>query len=68
MVIWDLHGSKLIVATKMVDSTSHLYKFDGFESFDGTGSYLIAHADSMSRIWHEHLGHVNYKYLQQMST
>ena len=68
VVIRDLHDSKLIVATESVDSASHLYKFDGFESSDDTGSRLVTHANSISRLWHEHLGHVSYGYLQQMST
>ena len=68
MVIQALHDSELIMATGSVDTASRLYKFDGFESSAGTGSCLIAHADSVSRLWHEHLGHVNYRYLQQMST
>ena len=63
MVIWDLHDSEMVVATRSVDSTSCLYRFDGFESFDDTSSCLVAHVDSISRLWHEHLGHVNYRYL-----
>lgn len=68
MVIRDLHDSDLVVATGYVDIASRLYRFDGFEPSKGTGSSLITHADSVSKLWHERLGHVNYKYLQQMST
>jgi hypothetical protein len=49
----------MIVATGSVDSASRLYRFDGFESSDDTGSCLVAHADSVSRLWHEHFGYVN---------
>ena len=63
VVIQDLHDSELIVATGSVDSASHLYRFDGFESSDDTGSCLVAHANLVRRLWNEHLGHVNYKYL-----
>lgn len=68
VVIPNLHDSDLIVAIGSVDSTSHLYRFDGFEPSDGTGTCLIAHVDLVRRLWHEHLGHVNYIYLQEMST
>ena len=63
VVIQDLHDFYLMVAIGSVNSTFFLYRFDGFESFDGTGSYLVAHTNSMRRLWHDHLGHVNYRYL-----
>ena len=53
VVIFYLHDFDLILVTGSVDSASHLYRFDGFESFDGIGSYLVAHSDSMSIILHE---------------
>ena len=68
VVIRDLHHPNLIVAIGSVDLQSHLYHFDGFESSDSTGVSLVAHADTVSKLWHERLGHVNYRYLQQMST
>ena len=63
VIIWDLHNSEMVVATRSVDFASRLYRFDGFESSDDTSSCLVAHADSVSRIWHNNLGHVNYIYL-----
>jgi len=30
--------------------------------------YLVAHAHSLSRLWHEIFGQLNYMYLQQLST
>ena len=68
MVIWDLHDPEMIVATGSVDSASRLYRFDGFESSDGTSSCFVAHVDLVSKHWHECFGHVNYRYLQKMST
>ena len=63
VVIRDLHDPDLVVATRSVDFASRLYRFDGFESSDTIGSSLIAHVDSVSRLWHECFGHVNYRYL-----
>lgn len=68
MVIGDLHDPYLVVATGSVDLYSHLYRFDGFESSNSPGVSLITHVDTVSRLWHESFGHVNYRYLQQMST
>ena len=68
VVIQNSHDPEMIVATRNVDSTSHLYRFNDFESSNYRGSCFVAHADSVSRLWHEHFGHVNYKYLQHMST
>ena len=64
MVIQDLHDYEIIVAIGSVDSTSCLYRFDGFEYSDDIGSCLVAHANLVSKLWNEHLGHVNYRYLQ----
>ena len=56
------------MATGSIDSTSRLYRFDGFKSSNDTGSCFVAYANIVSRLWHEHFGHVNYRYVQQMST
>ena len=37
VVIQDLYDSEMVVATRSVDFASHLYQFDGFESFDDRG-------------------------------
>ena len=68
VVIQDLHDPNLIVSTGSFDLQSNLYQFDGFESSNSTGVSLISHADTVNKLWHEHFGHVNYRYLQQMST
>ena len=38
VVIQDLHNSEMVVATGSFDSASHLYRFDGFDSSDDSGS------------------------------
>ena len=58
VVIQDLHNFLMIVATRSVDSTCHLYRFDRFESSNDTSSCLVAHVDSLRKLWHECLGHV----------
>ena len=68
MVIRDLHDPDLIVAIGSVDLQSYLYQFDGFESSNSTSVSLVAHVDTVRNLWHENFGHINYKYLQQMST
>lgn len=68
MVIQDLHDLDLVIAIGSVDLQSHLYQFDGFESSDSTSVSLIADVDIVSKLWHERFSHVNYRYLQHMST
>ncbi|KAH9288855.1 hypothetical protein KI387_032972, partial [Taxus chinensis] len=29
---------------------------------------LVSHADSESKLWHERFGHLNYRYLKELST
>ena len=53
VVFQDLHDFELIVATRSVDSKSHLYIFHGFESSNDIDSYLVENANLVSRIWHE---------------
>lgn len=66
MVINELHDVENVVAYGQADHRSRLYKFAGFES--SYGKSFIAHADSLSRLWHERLGHLNYRYMQQMNS
>ena len=65
VVIRELHNPETIVAFGQVDHGSCLYRFVGFES--SSGSSFISHVDSLSRLWHEIFGDLNYRYLQQMS-
>lgn len=62
MIIQDLHDLDVVVATRSVDLTSWLYHFNRFVSLAHVGSSFVAHAYSMSEIWKENFGHVNYKY------
>lgn len=64
VVIKDLHNPKIIIATGKDDHKSRLYRFSHFEP--PTGTYFIAHAYPLSKLWHERFGHVNYKYLQHL--
>ncbi|KAH9292456.1 hypothetical protein KI387_042361 [Taxus chinensis] len=66
VVIRELHDHDDIVATGFVDPCSRLYVFESFDN--SAGSSLIAHADSLSKLWHERFGHLNYRYLQQLSS
>ena len=68
VVIRDLHDLYLIFAIGSVELQSHLYQFDGFESSKSTSVSLVAYVDIVSKLWHKRFGHVNYRYLQQMST
>jgi hypothetical protein len=52
----------IVVASGRVDHSSQLYMFSCFEP--SSGSSFIAHVDSLSRLWHEIFGHLNYRYLQ----
>ena len=68
-----LSANKILILLKLVSlaptlniiQSSQLYKFYGFETF--SGSSFIAHAHSLSRLWHERFGHLNYRNLQHLS-
>jgi len=66
VVIWELHDAKIVVAYAQVYHNSHLYRFASFEP--SSGKSFISHVDSLSRLWHERFGHLNYRYLQQMNS
>jgi hypothetical protein len=53
------------VATSEVNHQSRLYKFSEFIEPDS--ALLLTHADESSRIWHESFGHLNFRYMQQLS-
>ena len=63
VVIQDLHDPDLVITIGSVDIQSHLYQFDGFESSNSRGFSLISIVDIVSKLWHEHFGHVKYIYL-----
>jgi hypothetical protein len=66
VIIRELQNPDIVVASGKVDHSSRLYKFASFES--SLGSSFIAHVDALSKLWHERFGHLNYRYLQQLST
>jgi hypothetical protein len=53
------------VATGEVNHQSRLYTFSEFIELDS--SLLLTHVDESSRIWHERFGHLNFRYMQQLS-
>jgi hypothetical protein len=53
------------VATGEVNHQSRLYTFSEFIEPDS--ALLLTHADESSRIWHERFGHLNFRYMQQLS-
>ena len=64
MNIYDLHSSSKI-ATGEVNNGARLYTFSEF--IESESSLLLTHADDSSRLWHERFGHLNYRYMQQLS-
>ena len=54
-----------MVSTGEVNHQSRLYIFSEFIEPDS--ALLLTHADESSRIWHERFGHLNFRYMQQLS-
>jgi hypothetical protein len=65
VVIKDLKDPKHVLATRIVDDMTRLYKFDNFGS-SSFSSVFVAHRDDLSTLWHERFGHINYHSLQQL--
>jgi hypothetical protein len=53
------------VSTDEVNHQSRLYTFSKFIEPDS--ALLLTHADESSRIWHGRFGHLNFRYMQQLS-
>jgi hypothetical protein len=64
MDIYDMKTNSR-VATGEVNHQSRLYTFSEFIEPDS--ALLLTHADESSRIWHERFGHLNFRYMQQLS-
>jgi hypothetical protein len=64
VTVLDMHDSSIIVVGE-VDHKSWLYKFTKFIDYDS--SFLLTHANDSSRVWHERFGHLNFRYMQQIS-
>jgi hypothetical protein len=62
--IYDMQTNSR-VATGEVNHQSRLYTFSEFIEPDST--LLLTHVDESSRIWHERFGHLNFRYMQQLS-
>jgi hypothetical protein len=62
--IYDMQTNSR-VATSEVNHQSRLYTFSEFIEPDS--ALLLTHADESSRIWHERFGHLNFRYMQQLS-
>jgi hypothetical protein len=52
VVIKDLEDLEHVVATRIVDDITKLYKFDNFGS-SFFPSFFIVHSDVLSKLWHE---------------
>jgi hypothetical protein len=63
----DIYNMQTIsmVATGEVNHQFILYTFSEFIEPDF--SLLLTHADESSRIWHERFGHLNFRYMKQIS-
>jgi hypothetical protein len=64
MDIYDMKTNSR-VATGEVNHQSRLYIFSKFIEHDF--ALPLTHADESSRIWHERFGHLNFRYMQQIS-
>jgi hypothetical protein len=53
------------VATSDVNHQSRLYTF--FEFIEPDSALLLTHPHESSRIWNERFGHLNFRYMQQLS-
>jgi hypothetical protein len=65
VVINDLKDPQNVLATRIVDDITRLYKFDNFGS-SSFSSVFVVHSDDLSKLWHEQFGHINYRSLQQL--
>ena len=62
--IYDMKTNSKVV-TGEVNHQSRLYTFSEFIEPDS--ALLLTHVDESSRIWHERFGHLNFRYMQQLS-
>jgi hypothetical protein len=65
VLIKDLKDPQYVLATRIVDDNTKLYKFDNF----GSSSFplvFFAHSDDLSKLWREWFAHLNYRSLQHL--
>ena len=63
--ITEISNAK-VIAKGFLDHTSKVYMFSHFLPYSNPSALLI-HANEASNIWHEIFGHLNYKYLSDLS-
>ena len=59
-------SSGKVIAKGVANHTSKVYMFSHFLPYSNPSALLI-HANEASKIWHEIFGHLNYKYLSDIS-
>jgi hypothetical protein len=62
--IYDIQTNSR-VSTGEVNHQSRLYTFPEF--IEPYSTILLTHVDESSRIWHERFGHLNFRYMKQIS-
>ena len=65
VVIKDFKDPQHVLATRIVDDITKLYKFNNFGS-SPFSSVFVTHSNNLSKLWHERFGHLNYCSLQQL--
>ena len=55
-----------VIEKNVVDHTSKVYKFSHFLPYSNPSTLLI-HANEENKLWNEIFGHINYKYLSNLS-
>ena len=59
-------SSGKVIAKGVANHTSKVYMFSHFLPYSNPSALLI-HANEASKLWHEIFGHLNYKYLSDLS-
>ena len=59
-------SSAKFIAKGVANHTSKVYMFSHFLPYSNPSALLI-HANEESKLWHEIFGHLNYKYLSNLS-
>ena len=65
IVVKNLKDDSMVAIGKANHET-RLYSFSHFVP-KSTSLALLTHSNSQSKLWHERFGHLNYRYLQQLS-
>ena len=63
--ITDISSGK-VIAKGVANHAQKVYMFSHFLPYSNPSALLI-HANEASKIWHERFGHLNYKYLSDLS-